>query len=63
MLTNIKNIVIRESIDIGKEFKTNPFIQGNSDDWIMVEFWTDNQKNILHACEKICETLNVDLTV
>ena len=39
--------------------KANPFLQGDSDGWMMIEFWTDNQNSIIDACLELENTLNI----
>jgi hypothetical protein len=37
-----------------------PFIQGNSGNWVMIEFWTDNVDSIMEASVFLSKILNVD---
>ncbi|MDO8640855.1 MAG: hypothetical protein Q7R33_04875 [Nitrosarchaeum sp.] len=45
----------------GEFYKTHPFLQGDSEDWMMIEFWTSSQSLILEACLAICNQLNLTL--
>uniref|UniRef100_A0A6M3L815 Uncharacterized protein n=1 Tax=viral metagenome TaxID=1070528 RepID=A0A6M3L815_9ZZZZ len=38
-----------------------PFLQGDSDDWMMIEFWTDNIEAIIRGCEYIEKKLNIKI--
>lgn len=40
---------------------SRPFLQGNSDGWVMVEFWTDDGDAILRASELFAQILGVPL--
>lgn len=37
-----------------------PFLQGDSGNWLMVEFWTNNKTHILEACNFISESLGIN---
>jgi hypothetical protein len=47
----------------GEFYHTNPFLQGDDDDWMMVEFWTSSQAYILECCLAICKQLNLELEI
>jgi len=47
----------------GEHFKVAPFLQGDSEDWMMVEFWSKAESYILEACEQICKILDVELEI
>lgn len=39
------------------------FLQGDNSDWMMIEFWTDNQNLILKICESISEYYKTELEI
>ena len=39
------------------------FFQGRSDNWLMIEFWTDDQDFILDFCEKFAMKFEADLEI
>jgi len=39
----------------------NPFLQGYSDDWIMIEFWTDDIEDIIKGCKYLENVLKVKI--
>lgn len=45
----------------GAIHKTNPFLKGDACDWIIIEFWTSNEDEILKTCEKVCKKLDIEL--
>jgi hypothetical protein len=55
--------LIAELMRISVSCDTSPFLQGNYGDWIMIEFWTYSESNILDAAEKICELLKKELII
>lgn len=55
--------VISQCLHIGKINNTNPFKQGDFQDWIMFEYWTDNQNDILNCVIETCDCLHVELEV
>lgn len=48
------------SNDIVKQ--ANPFLQGCSDDWLMIEFWTLSKEAIDAACKQLSETFGLAYT-
>ena len=47
----------------GNHYNVSPFLQGNSGDWMMIEFWSSSQGLILEASLAICEILKVELEI
>jgi hypothetical protein len=39
----------------------NPFLQGNSGEWIMIEFWTKDLDLVNAACQNLAESLHTPL--
>lgn len=39
----------------------NPFLQGNSDGWIMIEFWTNDFDVVNAACQNLADALHTPL--
>lgn len=42
--------------------QAEPFLQGNSDGWVMVEFWTKDLAKIVKACNRLGDLLKVQFT-
>jgi len=49
------------SLHYGKLFHVRPFLQGDFSDWMMIEFFSNVESNILGASIKICEHLKINL--
>ena len=47
----------------GKIFNTHPFLQGNCNDWMMIEFWCKSETLILETCISICNELKIELKI
>ena len=45
----------------GSHYGSKPFLQGDSEDWMMIEFWCSSQSLILETCEAVCKQAGVDL--
>lgn len=45
----------------GELYKTNPFLQGNHEDWMMIEFRNSSQSLIFETCQAICNKLQTEL--
>lgn len=58
---DIVNQIWYHARTISDHFKLKPFLQGNSDGWMMVEFWDNAEGYILEASLKICEEIGVEL--
>lgn len=52
--------IIYWSLHFGKFFGVSPFIQGNQNDWIMVEYFSDLEGHVLEAVIKTCEHFGID---
>jgi len=57
----IQNEIWYHARIIGQHFKVNPFLQGNSEGWMMIEYWTSEESFILEAAVKTCEKLKISL--
>ena len=42
--------------------EAEPFLQGNSGGWVMVEFWTRDLGKIVKACNRLGNLLKVEFT-
>ena len=55
--------IIRESllslINTPLVRRAKPFLQGDTECWLMVEFWTDNEDHIIAAANFLNESLKV----
>jgi len=48
--------------DFDRNWKAcNPFLQGDSDNWIMIEFWANDADKIIKGCEYIEKKLNIKI--
>lgn len=47
----------------GSHWNTAPFLQGNSSDWVMVEFWCSSETLVLECVELIIKQLREVLEV
>lgn len=47
----------------GTSFKVRPFLQGNSEDWMMIEFFSPSEPYILEASMNTCKKLDIPLEV
>jgi len=56
-----RNEIWYHSRIIAQHFKVNPFLQGDSGEWMMIEYWSDAQSYILEAAMKTCEILKIEL--
>lgn len=36
-----------------------PFVQGNSHDWLMIEFWSSDMVNVSHACHVLAKSVGL----
>jgi hypothetical protein len=45
----------------GGHYGSHPFLQGDAEDWMMVEFWSDSQSCILNTCMAVCDQLCIEL--
>jgi hypothetical protein len=59
-IMGIRPILIA-SITSGILNKAKPFLQGDSSDWLMVEFWTNDIRLINESVNKFLETYNLSL--
>ena len=50
---DIRNLVIGGVLNAASRTQAKPFLQGNFDGWMMVEFWTDDEDAILAGAERI----------
>jgi len=48
---------------VGERYGARPFLQGDYEDWMMIEFWSGSQNLILEVCMKICEELKIELEI
>lgn len=47
----------------GEFHHVSPFLQGNSENWMMIEFWCSSESLILKCCTLICENLNIEFDI
>jgi len=47
----------------GGFWHVSPFLQGDSEDWMMIEFFSKSQSHILEASLSICHELKVTLEI
>lgn len=47
------------ALHFGRFYCVSPFVQGNQNDWIMVEYFSDLEGYILEAAISTCKHLNV----
>ena len=40
-----------------------PYIQGNSNDWLLIEFWSSNMVNVAHACVVLANVVGLEENV
>jgi hypothetical protein len=60
---NMKKTVRSTVVDVNSGFNCYPFFQGDMDDWMMVEFWSNDESQILELSLKVCEHLDFDLEI
>ena len=56
-----RSLIWSTAQQIGSHFCVSPFLQGDSEDWMLVEFWCSCQGYILEACMHICQQLGIEL--
>lgn len=54
-------LIISQALHFGKCFHVSPFVQGDSEDWIMIEYWHTSETYILEAAMNTCKSLNLKL--
>lgn len=51
----VKSVMYSDSVK-----KIQPFVQGDSGGWLMIEFWGGDQDEVLSACRKMLSEAGVD---
>lgn len=42
--------------------QAHPFLQGDQDGWLMIEFWSQDAELVEKCCKLLAQSINVDIT-